>query len=247
MFVSAGFLAARYGVHDEIAQFFADREPPANNLYWHEKLMYLRPEPGYLFIPVMVDMLHRVGIDRKIILGDDYINLMEAIGHIAAKEEALQITHAEAVEGCILLVKHNHKNESYYNAVVDYLRGGNNNFIASLTTPFKALHRGDIFLFSPCVLDFNDEQARKIVEYWFAVISSFLLLDDADDLEVDKNTGDENAFLQSGLDKDGIERIKQLLTHNLNTLKPINKPLATTIDANFVKMAELPHIKQYLN
>jgi hypothetical protein len=247
MFVSADFLAINYGVHDQIARFFADREPPANNLYWHEKLMYLRPTPGYLFIPTMVDIFHRIGISRQAVLSDDYLNVMEAIGHISAKQESNQITHAEAVEECIKLVKDNHVNERYYQALVNYMRGSNNNFIASMITPFKALHRGDVFLFSACVLDFDDEQANKIIEYWFALISSFLLLDDADDLEVDKQSGDENAFLESGLDKEGIERIKQMLSDNLNTLKQINPSLAITIDKQFVKMAELPHFKNYLN
>ena len=247
MFISAGFLAIKYGVHDSIAQFFADREPPANNLYWHEKLMYLRPAPGYLFIPVMADMLHRIGIKRNEIMGDAYINLMEAIGHVAAQEEANQITHAEAVDACINMVCNNHINKKYYNAVVDYLKGGSDNFIAPMVTPFKALHRGDVFLLSACALNFDDEQAKKIVEYWFAVISSFLLMDDADDIEIDKQSGDENAFLESGLHKEGIERIKQLLTANLQTLKPINISLATTIDAKFVQMAQLPHIKTFLN
>ena len=35
MFVSADFLIIQYGVHDEIANFFVDREPPENNLYWN--------------------------------------------------------------------------------------------------------------------------------------------------------------------------------------------------------------------
>ncbi len=247
MFVSAGFLAIRYGVHDEIAQFFADREPPANNLYWHEKLMYLRPSPGYLFIPVMVDMLHRIGINREIVLGDTYIHLMEAIGHISAKQEANLVTHEEAIEECINLVKNQHVNENYYNAVVDYLRGSNNNFISPMVTPFKALHRGDVFLLSACVLDLTDEQAKKFVRYWFAVISSFLLMDDADDIEVDKRTGDENTFLESGINKEGIERIKQLIITNLTILQPVNKPLANSLDAKFIEIAELPFIKEYLN
>jgi hypothetical protein len=109
------------------------------------------------------------------------------------------------------------------------------------------LHRGDIFLFSVTILDFDDEKAKEIVKYWFAIIGSFLMLDDANDLESDKKTGELNSFLQSGLDKDGIEQIKNLLGDMLATLKTFNKPLARAIDNQFVKMAELPHIQQYLN
>jgi hypothetical protein len=44
MFVSSNFLAIHYGVNDTIAKFFVDREPPINNLYWKDKLLYLRHE-----------------------------------------------------------------------------------------------------------------------------------------------------------------------------------------------------------
>jgi hypothetical protein len=56
MFVSAGFLGIQYGVDDKIGKFFVDRDPPAENLYWKDKLMYLRVEPGWLFIPLIVEL-----------------------------------------------------------------------------------------------------------------------------------------------------------------------------------------------
>lgn len=247
MFVSADHLAIKYGIDDTIATFFADREPPANNLYWHGKLLYLRFEPGYLFIPAMVDTLYKLGISKTALLGDEYINLLEQIGHIAALEEVGKISVDQAIEMCIELTHTKYVNQYYYSNLLDYMKGGNNNFIVPLLTGFPALHRGDIFLFSVAVLDFDDATAIKIIEYWFALIGSFLLLDDAEDVEKDKLSNDENAFLQSGLDREGVEKIKQLLSKNLHILKTINKPLARTIDNQFIKMAELPHIHQYLN
>ncbi len=56
MFISTGYLGIQYGVDNNIAKFFVDREPPANNLYWKDKYLYLRPSPGYLFIPLIVDI-----------------------------------------------------------------------------------------------------------------------------------------------------------------------------------------------
>lgn len=247
MFVSADHLAIKYGIDDKIAIFFADREPPANNLYWHGKLLYLRFEPGYLFIPAMVDTLFKLGVPRNVLLGDEYINLLEQIGHIAALEETKKISYEQAVEECIALTASKAVNQFFYTGLVDYIKGGDNNFIHPLLTGFPALHRGDIFLFSVSILDMDDAMAEKIVSYWFALIGSFLLLDDAEDLDKDRMNNDENAFLESGLDKEGIDKIKNLLSKNLTTLKTINKPLARTIDSQFIKMAELPHIHQYLN
>ena len=68
MFISTDFLAIKFGVDDAIARFFVDREPPANNLYWKDKLLYLRPAPGYLFIPLIVDLLFKIGIERQQLL-----------------------------------------------------------------------------------------------------------------------------------------------------------------------------------
>ncbi len=247
MFISTDFLATKYGVHDTIANFFVEREPPENNLYWKDKLLYLRPEPGFLFIPIMVDALNKLGIAREVLLSDKYINLVEQIGHIAALEETAQINYEQAIEQCIALTKQDAKNKNFYASLTDYMQGGTNHFFQLLLLPFSALHRGDIFLFSVTILDFDDEKAKEIVKYWFAIIGSFLMLDDANDLESDKKTGELNSFLQSGLDKDGIEQIKNLLGDMLATLKTFNKPLARAIDNQFVKMAELPHIQQYLN
>ena len=247
MFVSSNFLAIHYGVNDTIAKFFVDREPPINNLYWKDKLLYLRHEPGYLFIPIIVDTLFKLGIDKNSLLDKKYVDVLEQIGHIAGLHEAEKITSKEAIEQCIALTKGKVVNEYFYSALLSYMQGEKNNFIAPLCTPFNALHRGDIFLFSLAVLKFDDELAEKIIEYWFAIIGSFLLLDDADDLEKDKLNNHENAFLQSGLNKEGIEKIKTLLAENLRLLKSLNQTLARGIDNQFVTMAKLPHIQEYLN
>lgn len=120
MFVSANFLSINYGIDDSIAKFFVDRQPPANNLYWHEKLMYLRTEPGWLFIPLIVDLLYKAGIDKRQLLSEEFVSLMEQIGHISAEEELKHITKEDALNKYIGLVKNSHKNHSFYINVVDF-------------------------------------------------------------------------------------------------------------------------------
>jgi hypothetical protein len=132
MFISTDFLATKYGVHDTIANFFVEREPPENNLYWKDKLLYLRPEPGFLFIPIMVDALNKLGIAREVLLSDKYINLVEQIGHIAALEETAQINYEQAIEQCIALTKQDAKNKNFYASLTDYMQGGTNHFFQSL-------------------------------------------------------------------------------------------------------------------
>jgi hypothetical protein len=247
MFVSANFLAINYGVDDTIAKFFVDREPPANNLYWHEKLMYLRPEPGYLFIPLIVDLLYKLGISKAELLHEDFVSLMESVGHISALEETKQISSAEALERCTTLVSNNCKNETYYKTLLGYAVAETDNDIYTLRTPFKALHRGDAFLFSLCALTFSDEKIAQLVQYWFALISTLLLLDDAEDIDVDESNKDDNAFLEAGLNAHGINAIKQLVTHNLQLIDKLNKPMAVTLDKKFKIMATKPRLASFIN
>ena len=247
MFISSGFLGIQYGVDDKIAKFFADREPPQNNLYWKDKLMYLRADPGWLFIPLIVDLLYKCGIERGQLLSAKFVGLMEDIGHISAMEETSQINHGEAIEACINLVKDDHTNELYLQHLIDFIKGGTNNPYSALATPFKALHRGDYFLFALCALQFDAALETKLVQHWFALISTLLLLDDADDLNDDKKNGSPNAFVESGMQKEGIDKIIQLVSSNLKLIGAINKSMAAKLDQSFVSLQKLPHINQLLN
>jgi len=246
MFVTADFLAIHYGIDDTIAQFFTDREPPADNLYWKGKQLYVRIETGYIFIPLIVDLFRRLGIPKSMLLGDEYIQLLEKIGHITALEETGRMTHTEAVEQCIALTATNHENEAQYHHIINFIRKENTSFIVD-TNPYKALHRGDIFLFTLCALEINDDTFHKAVHYWFALIGLLLMLDDADDITIDQQSGDENTFIESGMDAAGVQAISELATTHLRTIYSLNKSMATTLDKKFIKLAELPLFKQHLN
>ena len=247
MFVSANYLSINYGIDDTISKFFVDRQPPVDNLYWHGKLMYLRPEIGWLFIPLIVDLLFKSGISKQQLLSEEFVSLLEKVGHTSAEEELKQISHQQALEKYMALVGDNYKNVTYYNNLVDFMKGGQKNFFAEVSTPFKALHRGDAFLFSLCALDIDESIHQKVVQYWFALISTLLLLDDAEDMEVDKSSGDENAFLEIDLSKDGIEKIKVLVKQNLQIISGINRIMAIKLDEMFVTLSNKPHIQALLN
>src|SRR3954464_8734104 len=139
MFISSSFLEINYGINDKIAAFFVDREPPANNLYWHEKLLYLRPAPGYLFIPLIVDLLYRSGIERQELLSESFVGTMEQVGHISALEETGKITAQKAIKTAAELVRNSCINKGWHKNLVDYFSNGDNNFFRSSAPPFKAL------------------------------------------------------------------------------------------------------------
>ena len=240
MFISAEFLAINYGIDDKIAHFFVDREPPADNLYWKGKLLYLRPAPGYLFIPLIVDLLYRLGIDRQQLLSEEFVTTMEQIGHISALEETGQISAKEAFKKCAELVNDTCKNKDWLNNVINYLDDEKVNFFSYLSAPFKALHRGDVFLFSICALEFPEVLQEKIAEQWFALISTLLLLDDAEDIKADKETGDVNAFLESGLNVEGFHNIKELVSQNLKKIHLLNPAMTLQLNKQYKEYVEKP-------
>lgn len=247
MFVSSEFLGIHYGVHHEIARFFADREPPKDNLYWYGKHLYLRNESGFLFIPLIVDLLFKSGINKEDLLSDNFVLTMEQIGHISALEELEKISKEEATQQYIKLLESKSTNSFVLEQVSNYLRNKKENIIYKYCSSFSALHRGDAFLFSLATIQFEREKFESIVQIWFALINVLLLQDDAEDVEKDKASGDENAFLQSGLTKEGIEEIKNLLSNQLKLIATVNKSMATTLDNSFKKLAEKPNIQQLLN
>ncbi len=247
MFVSTDFLAINYGVDNTIAKYFVDREPPVNNLYWHEKLLYLRPSPGYLFIPLIVDLLFKIGIDKQQLLSEDFIHIMEQIGHISALEEIKQITPAEAIEKCTEVIKSVNKNAYWVARLHEYFKKTPNTMLMNETTPFKALHRGDVFLFSIASLDFPESLSQTIAQVWFALISTLLVLDDGDDLQSDIKTGEENSFIESGMKLAGWIKIHEMIEHNLEIIKTYNKTMAGELYKNHQKLAALPHIFAIIN
>ncbi len=239
MFVSTEYLTFHYGVDEKIARYFVDREPPAGNLYWHEKLLYLRPSAGYIFIPLVVDLLFKSGIAREDLLGDEYITTMEQTGHISALEEVKKISAADAIMQCSDLVKDNCKSKDWYEDVMAYM-AGEHNYITQLASPFKALHRGDMFLFSLCALHFPKEKEKQIVEQWFALITTLLLHDDAEDVQADLKTGDENAFLEHGFNPSNIAMAEDLVRKNMEIIALLNKTMATTLGNHFNNLVMKP-------
>jgi hypothetical protein len=247
MFISTRHLVTKYGIDETIARFFVDREPPVDNLYWHGKLLYLRPSlPGYLFIPLIVDLLNKVGINKEALLSEKFVRTMEQVGHISALEEIEKISMAEAIKECADVVKGNVVNQAWLNNVVDYFNSKEGNPFSKLTTPFRSLHRGDMFLFSLSTLAFPQGLFEKIVELWFALISISLLVDDAQDIESDEEAGDENAYLESGLNKEGLKQIAELVADSVEKISAVNPIMGAELARQHSELAREPYILQKL-
>jgi hypothetical protein len=232
MFISTDYLAINYGVDNQIARFFVDREPPADNLYWHEKLLYLRPAVGYLFIPLIVDLLFKSGLDKQRLLSARFVETMEQIGHISALEETKEISAGEALTKCSDLVATKTVNQEWLAKINEYFYNDMSEF-KEYASPFKALHRGDLFLFSLAVLEFPVRLFTNVLQQWFALITTLLLLDDAEDLKTDIESGEENAFLEAGLGAEDLQKIKELTANNFSKISAVNPSMSLTLQRQF--------------
>jgi hypothetical protein len=246
MFLRADSLEIEYGIDRRIAKFFVDREPPGDNLYWKDKLLYLRPQPGYIFIPLIIDLYYRSGIAIEKLLSEDYVGAIERVCHYAAQQEFGIITHTDAVNKCIEFLKGCLSSEIFIAELLHYSEGVTNE-ISKMAVPFKALHRADLFLFSLPVLDVELEKQFQLAKTWFALISILLLLDDAEDYLEDKEKGEENAFIESGSSKEGFEKIKEMVANNLDHLAKINSCMADALHMKLTSIVDKPGIKEYLN
>lgn len=246
MFLSANALEIQYGIDAKIAKFFVDRDPPKDNLYWKDKLLYLRPQPGYIFIPLITDLYFRSGIPKEQLLSEEFVQTVESICHYAAQQEFGLISKEEGIRQCIQLVAGSVKDDLFLQSLKEYF-SEKKGFIASLTTAFPALHRGDLFLFALCILAIDRKKQEQLVQTWFALISTLLLLDDAEDYIDDREKGEENAFIESGSNREGFDRIRDMLSKNLDYISLINPVLADALHRKFSAIADKPGIKEYLN
>ncbi|MGV3766696.1 MAG: hypothetical protein ACO1NW_11255 [Chitinophagaceae bacterium] len=224
MFLSKHHLTGNFAVAPEIAAFYVDRKVPENNLYWKGKLLYLRHNPGYLFIPLFCDVLYRVGVPLEQLISDPFVALFEAVLHSAAREEFGETDEKTHLTHCYQLAEGHGGNGKW-------LRMMEEHFVQhTATLPYQpealALRRADAFLFALNALHIPEGKEELVCQYWYALISFFLLMDDIDDYAKDKRGNDQNTLLEWGDGKDAVEKVSHLLEEDIKVLNEINPKLS---------------------
>ena len=197
MFTSKQHLHDNLGVDAEIAAFFVDRRVPENNAYWRNRYLYVAGGTGYLFIPLFYDLQYKAGVSKKLILDENYVQIMERILDSAARYEFEMISFEQHIKHCTEIMRSNIKNEALYHDLLVYFKDEELVPYKKLGTFSKALNRGDTFLFSICYLDLPAGVTEKIIEKWYALVPSFLLMDDIMDLTADLENNQENSIMES--------------------------------------------------
>jgi hypothetical protein len=247
MFTSPRFLTQKLGIDAGIASFFVDRRVPDNNAYWKGRLLYIASGTGYLFIPVVYDMLLRLGADRNTLLEEAHLERMEGILDNAGKVEFEHLPLLEHVACCRDLMTPFIRNNWLWNALEQYFvvnKGAPTGVLGQSVPP---LNRADTFLFSFCDLPGNKEETVPLIRYWYALIGTFLLLDDVMDWDWDMQYGEENALRYLGDGKGALLKGMSLLDDNFKVLCEINPDLGTYYEALFHRKIQSEDFQRILN
>lgn len=246
MFISKEYLHRNLGVDTDIAAFFVDRKVPVNNLYWRDRLLYISRGTGYLFIPLFFDLQYRCGVPKQTLLDEDYVALMENILHVAARHEFENINFDDVIDSCKQVMLHKVNNQALYNDLLHYFSNGVRPH-NSLGTFSKALNRGDMYLFSLCYLNLPLSDTSQIIAQWYALVPSFLLMDDIMDLQDDQRNNEENAISDFGKGNVGVERAINYLRTNFRKLKDLNLLLGEHFERSLESKLQTTYLKTLLN
>ena len=230
MFLSQNELKLTFGIDLEIGKTYVDRPVPQGNLYWSGRKLYVPPVSGYLFIPIFADLAFRCGIPKSQLLSEQALLLAEQVLHSAMKLEKGMINWEGHVSECISLAEAQAHNAVLLEDLRHYFSGRPAPSGLHYGTPFSSLNRADTYLFYLVMFDFDKEQHRRLLDAWYAMITYFLIMDDLTDIRVDLEQREENAFIDAGLNDDGVDRILSMIDDAHDKMLRVNPVMANRID-----------------
>jgi hypothetical protein len=247
MFISTRFLSDRLGIDKDIAAFFVDREVPAGNRYWKDRLLYISRGNGFLFIPVVYDFLFKLGLSKEALFESGQVERMEAILHSAGKVEYDLMAGTEHIKECYTIMEGHVVNKWLWNALDKYFTQNHGAPTQDLGLPLLPLNRADTFLFSICDLNLDEGATRNFLTYWYALMSSFLMMDDVVDYDDDLKKGEENAVTFLGEGKEALLKAIEILRRDFNTLSNLNPSLGAHFRGILDKEMEGGSIKLFID
>jgi hypothetical protein len=233
MFISTRFLTEQLDVDADVAKFFVDRPVPADNRYWKDRLLYVARGTGFVFIPLVYDILLRLGVDKAALLEEPHVLRMEKILDSAGRVEFDGLSGSDHIEASRKAMEGKVRNAWLWQALIDYFAEGPHGPLGREIPP---LNRADTFLFSVCDLSMDEPATRTFLTYWYALIGSFLMMDDVMDWEEDKKLGEENAILYLGEGPEAFAGALALLRADLHTLGTLNPSLEAHLEQNLEQL-----------
>lgn len=212
------YLETNLGIDRTIAESLCNREVPANNEYWKGRTSYLSQSPGYLFIPIILDLFLKNNLVQSV-LSELHLRLIEDILHSAARQEAQRITDIQHHNACKTFLHRIGISDKEIHRVEQTLV---NRPYSLFPTKFKSLQRANTYLYSAALFP-NDYDL--IFDCWESVMPLFLFLDDLTDLPEDVTTQSENCLLDSADIENNFFSLHPLMAESIKPLEKINDRL----------------------
>lgn len=231
MFLSKDDLKLAYGVDMQIGEAYVNRVLPEGNLYWKNRKIYIPESPGYYFMPIFSDLLLRHGVPKDMLLHEKTFFVAEQILHAAALLEYEQCTWHEHIAYIHNVLINNVVNHGLYKELSEYLDVNDRPIEKGrFGTRFPSLNRADSYLFLLVTIPPGIFDLEGAIGSWYAMMTYFLILDDLVDIKDDLREKAENAFVEAGLDDNGIKLIEQMIHDSYDSLLTVNPVLANRID-----------------
>jgi hypothetical protein len=247
MFTSKDDLKLSYGIDMEIGKFFVDRKVPQNNLYWKDRLLYVNPMPGYLFIPLYTDIEFRLGIPKSQLLHEEHIRFMENIMHSIARQEFQSLSLEQHVEECIDITRPVCRNELLLQQLQRYFKGEREIDGIPFGMPYRALNRVDTYMFTLCFFEFDDNIKRQLIDAWHALMAFYLITDDLDDIKDDIEANEDNTIAEAGLSEEGGKAVEKIMRASYLTMNTVNPVFANRMDYSWQQINVKKIIEEFLS
>lgn len=247
MVITSRKLQDKLGINAAIADYFAnERAIPQDNLFWRNKRVYISGGFGFLTIPLVYDLLYKLGISEDVLLQDDHVTMMEKGFDRFMRYEHNEYSFEVFLQEMQTLLNGKIKQQKLADDLFALLKGGKATHFKFETT-HKALARSDSFLFTILDLPITDSWVEHFLPYWYAVARPILLLDDFKDLEEDRIKNEENTIIELGNNSKAIEAAYEMGLADISIIETINPLLAKFMQTMLKESLLYDHIQKELN
>lgn len=212
------YLETDLGIQKNVIEFLCNRQVPKNNEYWKGRKDFISRSPGYLFIPILLDLFLKENLGVAV-LSELHLLLIEEILHSAARQESGSITYVNHHQECKGIL---HSIGISTEEIIKIEQSLVNRPFTLFPDNYKSLRRANSYLYSAVLFP---KDYDLIFSYWESIMPLFLFLDDLTDLPEDLATNSENSLLDSPNLENNFFTLHPLIAESIKPVEKINGTL----------------------
>lgn len=209
------YLKNDLGIHNNTIEFLCSRQVPKNNEYWMGRKDFISRSPGYLFIPILLDLFLKSNLGATV-LSELHLLLIEEILDSAARQESGRITYANHHQECKGIL---HSIGISAEEIIKIEQSLVNRPFTLFPDNYKSLRRANSYLYSAILFP---NEYDLIFSFWESIMPLFLFLDDLTDLPQDSASHSENCLLDSPDLENNFFTLNPLIAESIKPVENIN-------------------------